>query len=438
MNHLNQNVEQRERKPVLSNDATFELDDTQQQAIDRCCDLSDRIVPVTGAAGTGKTTILQNVYRQLYKQGCEVVLCAPTGKAAKRITEATGIQAQTIHRLLEYPHPGERDPKTGKTLVTTDPKKDRNNPIEYKVILCDEYAMVSVEVHRNLLDAMPNGGVIRMFGDANQLQPIESNKRIQKEDSSFLKMLEKFNGIKLQTIHRQAGDSNIITNGQRIIGGQIPLRKEDFALKFTDEPVEAVLDLLQDNLADEVDYGTIHNQIISPTKVGWVGTEALNAAIQQLLQPATRPYVTIERQKWSNVEEQRIYVGDKVIYTVNCYPLEVFNGETGVVTEFKDNGDITIDFGDKDVTVPVSLEMQGRNGTYFMNPQKDLDLAYVVTTHKCQGSEYDRICYVMNRSRSFLLNRKNFYTAISRARTHVTVITDQQAINLSLYKKGDK
>ena len=348
------------------------------------------------------------------------------------------LQARQRNESRRYPHPGEVNQKTGKPLVTTDPKKDRNNPIEFKTVLCDEYAMVNVEVHRNLLDALPNGGVIRMFGDANQLQPIESNKRLQKEPSSFLKMLDKFNGIRLETIHRQADDSNIISNGGRIITGQIPLRKEDFALKFTDTPVETVLDFIQDNLADEIDYGTIHNQIISPTKVGWVGTEALNAAIQQLLQPSTKPYVTVERQKWSNVEEQRIYIGDKVIYTVNCYPLEVFNGETGVVTEFRDNGDITIDFGDKDITVPVSLEMQGRHGTYFMNPQKDLDLAYVITTHKCQGSEYDRICYVMNRSRSFLLNRKNFYTAISRARTHVTVISDQQALNLSLAKKGAK
>jgi hypothetical protein len=109
----------------------------------------------------------------------------------------------------------------------------------------------------------------------------------------------------------------------------------------------------------EIDYGTIHNQIISPTKVEWVGTEALNAAIQQLLQPSTKPYVTVERQKWSNVEEQRIYIGDKVIYTVNCYPLEVFNGETGVVTEFKDNGDITIDFGDKDI--PKQKKSPGLN-----------------------------------------------------------------------------
>jgi exodeoxyribonuclease V alpha subunit len=416
----------------------LELDETQIKAVDACCDLKRRIVAITGAAGTGKTTILQSVYRELYRQGCEVVLCAPTGKAAKRITEATGIQACTIHRLLEYPFPGEIDQKTGQALVTTDPKRDRRYPLEQRVVLADEYAMVSVEVHRNLLDALPNSGVIRMFGDANQLQPIESNKRLQQLPSSFIKMLEKFDGIRLETIHRQAGDSHIISNGQRIIRGQIPIRKADFKLTFSDKPVETILDFVQDNIIDGIDYGKTNNQIISPTKVGWVGTEALNSAIQQLLQPTTNPYVSIERQNWSNVEEQRIYIGDKVIFTINNYALEVFNGETGVVTKFGDNGDITIDFGDKDVTIPVSLEMMGKHGIYYINPQKDLDLAYVITTHKSQGSEYDRICYIMNRSRSYLLNRKNFYTAISRARTHVTVITDQLSINLSLQKKGDK
>ena len=416
----------------------IELDDTQRKAVDACCDLDNRIVAVTGAAGTGKTTILQNVYHTLYKQGRRVVLCAPTGKAAKRITEATGISACTMHRLLEYPMPGEIDQKTGKALVSTDPKRDRNNPIDFLVVLADEYTMVNVELHRNLLDALPNGAVIRMFGDDNQLQPIETNKRLQKEPSSFNKMLEKFDGIKLSTIHRQAEDSNIISNGQRIIRGSMPLRKEDFAIKITDYPVDAVLGFMQDQLLDGEDYGTIHNQIISPTKVGWVGTEALNAAIQQLLQPATKPYVEVSRHQWSKIEEQRIYIGDKVIFTVNNYPLELFNGETGIVTKFFDSGDIEVDFGDKTISIPVSLEMQGRHGTYFKNPQKDLDLAYVITTHKCQGSEYDRICYVMNKSRSWLLNRKNFYTAISRARTHVTLIADARSIDLSLFKKGDK
>lgn len=419
-------------------DEEMVLDNTQIEAINKCCDMSQRIVAVTGAAGTGKTTILQNVYRTLYKQGREVVLCAPTGKAAKRITEATGIQALTIHRLLEYPHPGERDPDTGKTLVSTDPKKDRRNPLDYMVVLCDEYAMVSVEVHRNLLDALPNGGVIRMFGDANQLQPIESNKRIQAEPSSFLKMLNKFDGIRLTTIHRQADDSNIISNGQRIIKGTMPRRTEDFAIKITNEPVQTVLDFVQDNLANEIDYGNTHNQLIAPTKVGWVGTEAMNSAIQQLLQPTAKPYVIVERHKWVKIEEQRVYEGDKVIFTVNNYPLDIFNGETGLIEGFKADGTIVVNFGDKTVDIPVSLEMEGKHGTYFMNPQKDLDLAYVITTHKSQGSEYDRVCYIMNKSRSFLLNRKNMYTAISRARTHVTIITDARSIDLSLYKKGDK
>lgn len=416
----------------------LELDETQRAAIHACCNLTNRIVAVTGAAGTGKTTILQNVYRALYQQGREVVLCAPTGKAAKRITEATGIEARTIHRLLEYPHPGERDSKTGNCLVSTDPKRDRNNPLDEKVVLVDEYNMVNVEVHRNLLDALPNGGVIRMFGDANQLQPIETNKRLRAEPSSFLRMLDKFEGIRLQTIHRQAEGSNIILNGLRILQGQMPLRKHDWVLKITDEPVETVLDFMQNNLTDGIDYGTIHNQLISPTKVGWVGTEALNSAIQQLLHPSDKPFVQIDRQKWSNVLDQRIYIGDKVIFTVNNYPLEVFNGETGIVEKFMDNGDILVDFGNKTVGIPVSLEMVGRHGTFYINPQKDLDLAYVITTHKTQGSEYDRTCYIMNRSRSYLLNRKNFYTGTSRARTHVTVITDAKSLNLSLYKKGDK
>ena len=422
----------------MTPDDSVDLDETQLEAIHLCCNLSERVVAVTGAAGTGKTTILQNVYRALYKQGREVVLCAPTGKAAKRIKEATGIDACTIHRLLEYPHPGERDAKTGNALISTDPKRDRNNPLEQQVVLADEYAMVNTEVHRNLLDALPNGGVIHMFGDANQLQPIETNKRLQALPSPFLNMLNKFTSIRLETIHRQVSDSNIIANGVRIIRGDMPLRKEDFVIKITDEPVQTVLDFVQDNLTDGIDYGTIHNQIISPTKVGWVGTEAMNSAIQQLVQPATSPYVIIERHTWSKIEEQRIYVGDKIINTVNNYPLELFNGETGIVEKFRDDGGVVINFGDKTVEVPVSLEMMGRHGTYFINPQKDLDLAYVITTHKSQGSEYDRVCYVMNRSRSYLLNRKNFYTGISRARTHVTVITDAKSLNLSLWKKGDK
>ena len=416
----------------------FDYDEDQLRAIDHCLDSSRRVVAITGEAGTGKTTIMQDVYRLWKKRGKNVVLCAPTGKAAKRITEATGINACTIHRLLEYPMPGEIDENTGKALVSSDPKRDRRNPIDYNIVLVDEYAMVNTEVHRNLLDALPSGGLIRMFGDANQLQPIEGKRNPKRKyQSPFLHMLEKFDGTWLTSIHRQAEDSNIISNGHKIINGMIPSRKEDFAMTITDEPVHSIEGYVMDNLTSGIDYGGLDHQILSPTKQGWIGTTALNGTIQGLLQATGKENLELERHKWSKQEYLRVFIGDKVIQTVNQYPLEVFNGETGIIKSFDEAGGIVIDFGDKVITIPYTLEMSGRHGVYHINPQRDLDLAYVITTHKAQGSEYEEVCYIMNKTRSWQLNRKNFYTGISRAKRKVTVITDQKSLSLSLYKKGE-
>jgi exodeoxyribonuclease V alpha subunit len=418
----------------------MELDSTQQTAVDSCVNVMNRVAAVTGSAGTGKTTILQTVYRQLADRYGEhdVVLCAPTGKAAKRITEATGIEAMTIHRLLEYPMPGEIDETTGKALSSSDPKRCRRRPLDQHYILCDEYAMVNVEVHRNLLDAIPHGGCIRMFGDANQLQPIEQNKRLAKEDSSFLKMLDKHPSTRLTTIHRQAEDSSIIAAGAKIVVGNMPTRSEDFNLKITSKPVDAVLDFVTDQLHEGVDYGSLDNQIITPTRVGWVGSDALNGAVQSMLQPATQKNTYLERNKWVDNQRFLVYVGDKVLCTKNNYGLEVFNGETGIILEITNTDSIVVDFGDKTTEIPISQAVEGRGGeVYYINPQKDIDLAYLITTHKSQGSEYERVLYVMNSSRAYLLNRKNFYTGISRARKQVTVMTDQKGLTLSLTKRGD-
>lgn len=417
---------------------TFLYDDTQLRAIDACLNPRRRVVAVTGEAGTGKTSILKDVSRLWTSRQKRVVLCAPTGKAAKRIKEATGLDASTIHRLLEYPKPGEIDEKTGKALLSGDPKRDRRNPIPYDVVLCDEYMMVHMELHRNLLDALPSGALIRMFGDANQLQPIESIATYKEQDAPFVQMLNKFEGLRLMTIHRQSEGSSIIQAGHRIVHGLMPARTEDFRLKFTDDPVQAVTDFVMDCHEDGTDFGAIENQIISPTNKGWIGTLALNATLQQLLQPSHKPYAELERNKWAENQILRVYEGDKVIWTQNCYPLELFNGETGIVRAFGDRGDVVIDFGDRTVSIPNTLEVETKRGTTWINPQKDIELAYVITTHKAQGSEYEKVCYVMNASRAFLLDRKNFYTAISRARKRVMVITDQKGLNLSLWKKGDK
>jgi exodeoxyribonuclease V alpha subunit len=298
--------------------------------------------------------------------------------------------------------------------------------------------MVSVEVHRNLLNALPRGGAIRMFGDANQLQPIESIPSLKRKPSMFLEMLEEWNGITLESIHRQANDSDIITNGNRIIAGNMPKRTDDFNLIITKKPVQAVHDFIMDNLHNEIDFGSITNQIITATNIGWVGTMALNASIQQLLQPQDKLHFDIDRHKWVEEPTMRMYEGDKVIFTINNYALEIFNGETGIIKKLEDDGGILIDFGDRESSVPMELEVENKKGTFFINPQKDLDLAYVITTHKSQGSEYQRVCYVMNKSRQWMLNRKNLYTAISRAREHVTIITDSNALARSLAVKGDK
>jgi ATP-dependent exoDNAse (exonuclease V) alpha subunit len=197
------------------------LDSKQSQAIEACCKLSNRVVAVTGAAGTGKTTILNQAYNALKDHGYAVVLCAPTGKAAKRIKEATGINAMTVHRLLEYTHPGDPDPKTGKPIHFSYPKRNRQNPIDFDIVFCDEYSMVNTDVHqKSLFDALPNGACVRVFGDANQLQPIEEDKTKHWTVSVHANPAEREirSPSYLDVVHRQGKDSGILLNLQSDIG----------------------------------------------------------------------------------------------------------------------------------------------------------------------------------------------------------------------------
>lgn len=437
-------------------DREYAFDETQQAAINRCCDMQARIVPITGVAGTGKTTIIREVYKILMEAGYSVVLCAPTGKAAKRITEATGIPAMTLHRLLEYPHPGERDEKTGKALATTVPKRDKRNPLTQQVVLADEYAMVNREVHRNLIDALPAGGRICMFGDVNQLKPIEQGRNAD-DESPFQAGLRRFDGTVLETIHRQEEGSGIAFNGDRILKGQVPMRKPDFMLKLTDRPVDALTDTVMDALSAEgINYGTNDGQIITATKKSWIGTYKLNIALQELLNPIGMvARVNIPRHKWDEDKPIAVGVGDKVIWTENSYDLRdewdrfdefdhyvppppektIMNGESGVVVDIDKDNHIHIDVGDRIVDIPPSQTVTNKRGelaTY--DPRRTLDLGFVITTHKAQGSEWPHVIYVLNKSTMFIQSRHNFYTAVSRARKTVTVISDQKSLQNSVFQ----
>lgn len=433
----------------------MELDLKQMEAIQRCCDVSptNRIVPITGQAGTGKTTIMKRVYDELTEAGHKVMLCAPTGKAAKRIKEATGIAAITIHRLLQYPHPGEIDEKTGKPKKLTLPQRDINYPLTEEprqekhfhcnVVLADEYAMVNQELHRNLLDALAGGGCIRVFGDINQLPPVETNKLLAAKPSPFTRLLEKFDGIVLDRIHRQADGSGIISNGDRILKRQMPQRLEDFSLKVTDKPIDALKDFLEEAKARGTDFASVENQIIVPGNRFWTGTHKLNATLQLVFKPDSDKWIELERHEhhWNDVGKSiRVCVGDKVIWTKNNYMLDIFNGETGIVVDVDPEVNmLVVDWGDRLTEIPPALPFTDAHGIErIMNPQKDCDLAYAVTTHKSQGSEFKEVVYVINKSHAYSLNHNNFYTAVTRARHRVHVIADQKGMWMALQPPREK
>jgi len=420
----------------------------QLEAIKRGSNPKTRILPITGEAGSGKTSILQAIYESLISQGFRVACCAPTGKAARRITEATSIPAVTLHKLLEYPSPGERDPKTGKPYRQGDPKKDRFNPLEYDFILADEYKMVNQALHRNLIDALPRGGGVRMFGDSNQLPPIETNKVLQKKPAVFDVALKQFDGIVLSEVFRQATGNTIVENAHLILKGRMPARKSaNFNIEFSTQPVKFLSNLVltemfkhdESNGKEGILYNTLDNQIISPSNITWVGTHKLNAIMQNIYIDKIDGWMSLDRNSWDKTKV-RINIGDKVIFTVNNYDLELFNGESGIVIELDyEYGSVIVDFGDRIVTIPPSQLIQGRNDDMIeIDPRKAIQLAYVVTTHKAQGSEFDNVIYVMNKSQQNQLYRANYYTGVTRARYNVITITDQIALNNAITKTAAK
>ena len=414
-------------------------DERQAAAIDACCDVSKRIVAVTGKAGTGKTLLLQEVARRLLNNGYLVQSSAPTGKAAKRIRESTGLAAMTNHRMLGYGMPREvevDDEKTGDRVmikVSTGPKFDRIRPLPFDTILCDEYAMVNQEIHRNLIDALKSGARICMFGDVNQLKPIEEDHRLDNKPSAFMVALEKFGGITLDTIHRHDAGSGIAKNGALILSGKMPRASDDFTLRQTDQPVRAVQEFVELSLAQGHNYADTEHQIVTCMNKSWIGTQKLNIVLQAMFWDRTRPFLELPRYRNASVETPpiRVQVGSKVVYTSNTYDMGdgesyAFNGEVGIVININyEEGSVEIDFGDRTVIVPpliVAVYQDGR--AVEQDPRRNIDHAYVLTTHKMQGSEVKHVCYVINKSTAWGQSRRNFYTAITRAREHCTVFCD--------------
>jgi exodeoxyribonuclease V alpha subunit len=435
----------------------IELSAQQKECIQHCLDKNRRLAAVTGEAGTGKTTLIRHLVEQLWQEN--VIVAAPTGKAAKRVHEATGIKAVTIHKLLEYGRPRERDVKSGEPVDPTIPKRGRDKPLKYNIVIVDEYSMVATDLDRHLIDALPRGGRLIMFGDVSQLAPIEKYPTKHPE-SPFLRHLQAMHrAFKLEGVFRQDADSGILQAAHAIRVGRLPKRSKEFVLHITADPVKELKKLI-DSLPN--DFSHMDNQIITPVKNRWIGSGPLNTMLRNIYNPHGADEIELLRYPWDEKHPVRVSVGDKVVCTENTYDLRsqqerfekfnedgspitstfipcpetkyMLNGETGrIITIYPDEA-IEVDFGDRVVEIPYSYEdWNERKKAYFTAyPQRAIELAYAITTHKAQGSEYDNVIYVMAQSVLFMLSRENLYTAVTRAKHSVHVITDSPALMNSL------
>lgn len=443
-------------------EVSMELDKEQRAAVDSCVDMSKRLVAVTGEAGTGKTTIIKQACDELTQREVAFALAAPTGKAARRIREATGYHAVTIHKLLEFNRP-DIDDETGDPTSVSRPARTRSNPLDYDVVIVDEYAMVPTGLHRDLVEGL-GGGNLRTFGDIRQLPPIE-NAELADPTSPFQRCLEKPNTFTLQNIYRQAEGNGIIEAARRINLGQYFATNGDVKLTVDDAVLRLLYNMLDNS---DTDWTKLTNQIISPARKSDIGTMRLNGILQTRFNPEQLKRTELPRNKWEKKHKMFVAIGDKVVCTVNSYDLrdyaerysvydddgvghigslipcpetkQMLNGEVGVILDIDDTGRLEIDFGDRIVELPASLmEYSQRRRMFFQyDPRKVIELAYALTTHKCQGSQYDRVCYLMAGCAFFNLSRPNFYTGITRAAKHATVLTDQRALGTSIRSTGWK
>lgn len=391
----------------------------QQQAIDLCCDQSKRLVGVTGEAGTGKTTILRAAYETIIDKGIlreNICLCAPTGRAAKRIQEATGIRAVTIHRMMRYSMPDDEDD-------ISLPAHDKNNPLPYSWIFVDEASMISEELYRAVIDAMPTGSVIRFFGDVNQLPPVQGL-------SPFKGVLEKWPSATLT--HNFRSDDGIVAAARNILQGRAPQPNDKFTML---NPGTGNLLVAMDEFINDT-YRGLTSQIIIPTKKGKYGTFAVNRYMQQRLNNKSRSIRLIYETPEGDSEERIFRVGDKVIWTKNDYIMKLFNGMIGWIVDINDDtGDIIVNFEDRDVVVPpLQSQYDAKRGReiFKYDPRQYLDLAYAITTHKAQGSEFSTVLLLLNRS--FVLNRANFYTAVTRAKNNVICLLGPGGLSAAMQK----
>ena len=396
------------------------LDEMQKKAVTEAA--SHGLFVLTGGPGTGKTTTINAIIRFFEGEGADLRLAAPTGRAAKRMTEATGYEAQTIHRLLELSGMPDEE-KEGQPVHF---ERNAENPLETDVIIIDEMSMVDIHLMHSLLMAVTAGTRLILVGDENQLPSVGPGNVLRDIIRS-----RQFSVVELKKIFRQASESDIVVNAHKINQGeQVTINNKSrdfFFLKRYDADmiIRVVIALIQEKLPRYVEARPFDIQVLTPMRKGLLGVERLNGILQHYLNPPS-PDKKEKEQRLGLFRE-----GDKVMQIRNNYQMEweirgrygipvdkgigVFNGDTGilkVINEFAE-------------TAEVEFE-DGRVAEYSFKQLEELELAYAITIHKSQGSEYPAVVIPLLSGPKMLLNRNLLYTAVTRARKCVTIVGSEE------------
>lgn len=406
-------IEQRIRR--IEKQSGMESDEMQTKAVKEA--IRNGLLVITGGPGTGKTTTINTIIRYFEAEGLDIFLGAPTGRAAKRMSETTGYEARTIHRMLEL---------NGGIEGSAGFSRNAEYPLETDVIIIDEMSMVDITLMHALLKAVAPGTRLILVGDVNQLPSVGPGSVLKDMIDA-----EVFPVVKLTKIFRQATQSDIIMNAHKINNGEEVIldnkSMDFFFLKRyeADTIIQVTIQLIAQKLPKFVDASPFDIQVLTPMRKGLLGVERLNGILQQYLNPKS------PKKKEKEHGEHIFREGDKVMQTKNNYQLEwevrskyglaidkgvgVFNGDMGIVREINEYAE----------TMTVEFD-EGRMVEYAWKNIDELELAYAITIHKSQGSEYPAVVIPLLNGPRMLMNRNLLYTAVTRARKCVTLVGDDQ------------
>jgi exodeoxyribonuclease V alpha subunit len=415
-------LEDKVRKLEAANQ--IELDEIQRKAVMES--IQNGIFILSGGPGTGKTTTINMIIKYFEQEGMDIFLAAPTGRAAKRMTEATGFEAKTIHRLLEL-NGGMSDDSNSNSAVHFE--KNELSPLEADVVIIDEMSMVDIHLFQALLKAIAPGTRLVMVGDRNQLPSVGPGQVLKDlMESGHIPT------VVLNKIFRQAGESDIVVNAHKINEGK-PIKLDNKSMDFfflerdnVDVIYKHMIQLITEKLPKFVHASMLDIQVLTPMKKGALGVEVLNGILQRYLNPPSPEKIEIARG------DTIFRLGDKVMQIKNNYQLEwevlskygiavdsgqgVFNGDVGIIKEINETAKtVVVEYDDL------------RKVTYPVTGLDEIELAYAITIHKSQGSEYPAVIMPLLTGPRMLFNRNLLYTGVTRAKKCVTILGSREMVN---------